>query len=237
VSTGHAHQTREHDDMTPQGGAPDGARQGGGPERPSLKKLLLSCLINLIVPIGGYFLIRPQVDNDTLALGIVLAIPVVRTLWVAVAKRRMDPVGVLAVVGFGAAVLLSLVMGGSSTPIKFNEAMITGVLGAACLVSVLFGKPLHLMLVGGKQQGPVTPETARTSLIITVLIGITLLAHATVHVVFALTMSTGDFLIWSRAVGWAVILLGGGIVYWYVHGKQAKKPAAADGAEAPAQHR
>ncbi|GHH88429.1 hypothetical protein GCM10018793_68070 [Streptomyces sulfonofaciens] len=222
--------------MTPERPQPPGTpgQQTGGPERPSLKKLLISCLINLIVPIGGYFVVRPQVSGDTLALGIVLAIPVLRTLWVAIAKRRMDPVGVLAVVGFGAAVLLSLFMGGDSLPIKFNEAMITGVLGLACLVSVAFKKPLHLMLVnaGGKQQQQqIPPEAVRTSLIITTLIGITCLAHAAVHVVFALTMSTGDFLIWSRTVGWAVILLGGGVVYWYVHGKQ-KSPAASEPREA-----
>ncbi|WP_255955330.1 VC0807 family protein [Streptomyces odontomachi] len=233
-----APQTREYDRMTPEATSP---QQSGSPaERPNLKKLLLSCLINLIVPIGGYFAIHPFVSNDTLALGIVLAIPVLRTLYVMMFKHRVDPIGVLAVVGFGAAVILSLFYGGSSTPIKFNEAMITGIIGIACFVSIGMGKPLHLMMVtaGGKKLEDLPPKAITVSRTVTALIGITCLAHAAVHVVFALTMSTGDFLIYSRTVGWGVILLGGAVVYWYVHGKRTPEDQAqAAGEGQPTTHR
>ncbi|WP_212910040.1 VC0807 family protein [Streptomyces sp. TS71-3] len=194
-----------------------------------MKRLLVSCVVNLLVPVAGYFLVRPHVSSDTLALGLVLAVPVVRTLWVAVARRRIDPVGVLAVAGFGAAVLLSLFLGGDSLPIKFNEAMVTGVLGLACLVSAALRKPLHLMVVNSRGRQEASPETVRTSMVVTTVMGVTCLGHAAVHVVFALTLSTGDFLIWSRLAGWAVILLGGAVVYWYLHGKKPTTATDAPG--------
>jgi hypothetical protein len=193
------------------------------PTPPSLRKLVPSLAVNLVVPVVGYFLLRPHLPNDTVALALVGAIPVLRTVGVLIWRRRVDPIGVLAAVGFGLAVVLSLLWGGDSLPIKFNEAMLTGTLGLACLISAAFKKPLHLLLVGYMNRGAnkqLSPEAARTSLIVTVLIGVTFLLHATSHVILALTLPTGTFLITSRIVGWTIILIGGAVVYWYVHGKK-----------------
>src|ERR671936_715848 len=95
------------------------------PAPPRLRKLLPSLLINLIVPIVGYLVLRPYVPNDTVALAIVGAIPVLRTAIVLIWRRRIDPIGVLAGSGFLLAVAASLVGGGSSLPLKLHEAVLT----------------------------------------------------------------------------------------------------------------
>lgn len=191
--------------------------------RPPVRQLVSSLVVNLVVPVVGYFLLRPHVSGDTLALGLVAAIPVVRTLAVLVWRRRVDLIGVLAAIGLALAVLISLFSGGGSLPIKFNEAMLTGVLGAACLISVAVGKPLHMLLMKPPAGQPLPPQALQTSRFVTLVMGVTFLLHATVHVVFALTLSTGSFLIASRVVGWIVILLGGGVVYLYVQGKKKRR--------------
>jgi len=161
---------------------------------------------------------------------------------------RSGKPGALAAVMLGLAVAVSLLGGGGSLPLKFSEAMLTGVLGVACLVSVAIGKPLHMLVVKGRTNQPLPATAVHTSRVITLIMGVAFLLHAAVHVVFALTLSTGSFLIVSRLVGWAVILVGGGVVYLYVRGRKrlsgvggtaAKGPRsteAGDGGEVPRRH-
>lgn len=202
------------------------------PPRPfDRRRLVASVLVNLLVPVVGYFLLRRYVTSDALALGLVAAIPVVRTLGVLMWRRRVDPIGVLAAIGLGVAVVVSLLSGGSALPLKFSEAMLTGVLGVACLVSVAVGKPLHLLFAKRGASRPLPPQAVHTSRVVTLVMGVAFLLHATVHVVFALTLPTGEYLIASRLVGWAVILSGGGVVYCYVRVTKRRSLARLGGTE------
>ncbi len=191
-------------------------------QRPSARQLAPSLVINFLLPVVGYFLLRPHVSSDTLALGLVLAIPVVRTLFVLIVRRRVDPIGVVAAVVLGLSVAVSLFSGGGSLPLKSSEAIFSGVLGLACLVSVAIGRPLHLLVVKGRIKEPLPPTAVHTSRVVTLIMGGAFLLHSAVHMVFALTLSTGSFLIVSRLVGYAVIAVGLSVVYWYMRVKKRR---------------
>src|SRR5262245_345000 len=105
------------------------------PQRPSLRMLVPSVLINLVAPIVCFFVTPPFLPNDTVALAIASAIPVVRTLYVWAVRKRLEPIGALAAVALILAVALSAVWNGGSLPIKLHEAMLTCLLGLVCLGS------------------------------------------------------------------------------------------------------
>ena len=200
------------------------------PRRPPIVgELVSSLVINMLAPVGGYFLLRPHVSSDTIALAVVTAIPVLRTLGVLIWRRKVDWIGILAAVGLGMGIAVSLFTGGGSLPLKFNEAMVTGVLGLACLVSVAVGKPLHGLMMKSTVKQPLPPQMAVMSRNITLLMGVTFLVHCATQITFALTLPTGQFLIVSRVVGWSVLLVGAGAVYLYV--KRRRKMRRLSGTE------
>jgi hypothetical protein len=134
-------------------------------------------------------------------------------------------------------VAASLVWGGSSLPLKLHEAVLTGTVGLACLISAALGKPLHLVLVnlfarqgktGERTRDDAKPRPSGGSAVVTLMIGTTFLVHAIVHVVLALTLPTSTFLVASRVVGWAIFGLGAALLVWYVHGRKSDRPAASD---------
>jgi hypothetical protein len=183
--------------------------------------MLGGALVSLIVPVVAYFVIRPHVSGDTAALTIAAAIPVARTLWIGLTKHRVDPLGLLGTFGYGVSVAMSLLMGGSSLPVKFVEPVITGVLGLAFLASLTVGRPLLLVLVHrGTPLHALPPRMVRTARVVTAIIGPTLALHAALHITLALTLSTGAFLVWSRVLGWGVLAAGAAVVYLYVRSRR-----------------
>jgi hypothetical protein len=193
------------------------------------RQLVKSVILNLIAPVVVYLLIRPHVPNDTVALALVGAIPVVVTAVVFLRRRRIEPIAMLATIGFVIAVGISLLWGGGSLPLKLHEAVITGACGLACLVSVLIGKPLHLMLVGrllGQAGAPPDDQVQRRSSVMTLIFGCTLVLHTAVHTAVALTLSTSAFLVVSRIS--TVVIYGLGAVTLLLYIRSTRTPAKTD---------
>jgi predicted permease len=94
-----------------------GTRPGsqGHPGRSGLAGLA-SLVINFVVPLFAYYLIHPHVRSSALALALAGAIPVAYTLVMLAVRRRLDPVGVVSVAGFGIGVLVSWASGGNALP-------------------------------------------------------------------------------------------------------------------------
>lgn len=186
-------------------------------------KLLLNLLINALLPLIVYGLLRPVLPSDAAALAVAGAIPAVRTLGLWLWRRRVDWIGAFAVLGFAFALAVTLFLNGNALLLKVHGSMLTGTVGLVLLVSAILGKPLLLPVLqalgrNGTNGSSFFDEPAgmarqkrimsRIS-VTTAVIGLALFADMVAHVILALTLSTTAYLGASRLVTLAV--LGGGL--------------------------
>lgn len=177
--------------------------------------MLPSLVLNAVLPLLVYQLLRSAVGSDVVALGIGAAIPVLVTAVEFVWRRRVDPIGVVAIVAFALVLVVLALTGGDPLILELHDAVLTGPLGLVFLGSVAVRKPLLLvvrrLLAARSTQSPNTLSTAdeRAALsTLTALIGVILLVHALLILVLALTLPIPTFLAVGRPIGWVVIALG-----------------------------
>jgi hypothetical protein len=201
-----------------------------------LRRIGPSLVVSAVVPLVVYTFLRPHVGGDATALLVAAAVPTAFTLGKLAWRRRLDPIGLIAVCGFAVAVLVLVATGGNTVVLKLHEAVVTGPLGLACLASVAIGKPLHqvvLRLVVRRDPALErlrhAPGSRRASNVITVVLGATLVLHALVLLVLALSLPTQMYLEVSRPVGLAVLAVGIGSLFW-VRNHYLGKPATTQGA-------
>jgi hypothetical protein len=215
---------------------PDTRRGAQPPDRQAALRALAglaSLVISFIVPLLSYDLIRPHVGSSAMALALAGAIPVAYTLAILAATRRLNPVGVVGAVSFGIGVLVSWASGGSPLAIELQDPALFGALGIAFLTSVAIGRPLHPVILRMLGRGnPRYTDIAsraerRTSMVITTVLGLTLLAHAAAIAVLALTQSTSTFVALQHPVGLPIFALGVGGLFFYRSRLQARQRAAA----------
>jgi hypothetical protein len=190
-----------------------------------LPRAALTIVLNIVVPFVVYALVRPRVGSDALALAIGASIPVAVTAVGFVVRRRLDPVGVAAILSAAVAFIVLLLTGDNPLALKLQDALITGPLGLVGLVSVLVRRPLleyvRRLTAARGQRAPSALRGAalqHAMSVLTALIGGTLLAHAVLMVVLALTMSTTTFLGVGRAAGW--VLIAAGLLAVFVYRKR-----------------
>jgi hypothetical protein len=215
----------------------EGIRPGAQPpgRQAALRALagLASLVISFVVPLLSYDLIRPHVGSSAMALALAGAIPVAYTLAVLAVRRRLNPVGVVGAVSFGIGVLVSWASGGSTLAIELQDPAVFGALGIAFLVSVAIGRPLHPVILrwlgrGNSRYTDIASRAEhRTSMVITTVLGLTLLAHAVAVAVLALTQSTSTFVALQHPVGLPIFAAGVGGLLLYRNRLQARQRAAA----------
>lgn len=177
---------------------------------------------SIVAPLVTYLLVRPYVPSETVALAIGMAIPVLGTLTLFVLRRRLDPIGCIAVVGFGAALALAALSGGNPLVLKLHDSVITGPLGVLCLGSVAVGRPLLTVVKRavvrrngrGSTQPVDAPAERRVLSALTAAVGTTLVVHAGLILGLALTLPTTTFLAVGRPVGWVVVAAGTALTFW-----------------------
>lgn len=192
------------------------------PERRTITGFAISLVINAVVPVLAYLLIRPHLHSDTIALVIAAGIPVSYTAVILLWRRRLDPIGVIAIAGFGFGLLLLVATGGNELAFKLREDIWTGPAGLACLISVAVRRPLlPLVLRLAARRNPDiaerlhAPGADRIATVSTGVIGVILVIHALVLIVLALTASTATYLALSRPISWAIVGGGlAGLVWW-----------------------
>jgi hypothetical protein len=214
---------------------PPGGGTRPGPQRhPGRSGLtaLASLVINFVVPLLAYYLIRPHVGGSAAALALAGAIPVAYTLVMLAVRRRLDPVGVVSVVGFGIGVLVSWAAGGSTLALELQDPALTGLIGIACLVSVAIRRPLHsviLRLLGrgnARYAGIASRSQGKTSMVTTAIIGLAFLGHAVAVALLALTQPTSTFVALQHPIGLPFFGLGIAALFFYRSRQQARQRAA-----------
>jgi hypothetical protein len=190
-------------------------------------KLLVDLLINGLLPVILYALLRTLFMSDVIALAIAGLVPAVRTIALWLQRRRVDWIGVLSILSIALALIVSQLSGGSALPLKLHSAVIAGVVGLVFIASVVIKKPLLVLLFqifarNNTRLSSVenSPLSHKRLAVITVVIGIALFAKAAIDVILAFTLSTEAFFALSRVVNWAI--LGSGLAFlWLTRGRDS----------------
>jgi hypothetical protein len=197
----------------------------------------------VLVPVATYLILSQALNSDLAALAIAEAIPVGWMLAIGLPRRRVHPLAVVWALVLAVAVVVSIASGGSVLPLKLRRAVITGSLGLAFLGSVLVRRPLLPVAMDGLARAwPRTERLARLlggqtaprrAIVLTAIVGVTLLADATAQVTLALTVSTAVFLAASRLARVAVFAVGLGGCAFYLRwpGSRESGRAASRGPE------
>jgi hypothetical protein len=218
--------------MPSQDTGPDTPRPGWPPwvSPRMLLSLLPSALANVVAPAVAYSQIRPHVASSATALLAAMAIPAVYTLAVFAWRRRVDPLGLLSVAGFGIALAASYLSGGSTLAVELQDPVETGAIGLVCLASIVVRRPLWLMVLrlvarhnAQAARMLADPATRRSATVETAIIGAIFLAHAIPVTILALTVTPGTFVALSRPLGLPLIAAGVAVLIWYRRRSRARR--------------
>jgi hypothetical protein len=109
---------------------------------PSLSRMLPSLLLNILVPIVLYFLIKRYLTtSEVIALSVASLTPLVDIISNLARRRGLDILAIVTLLSTGTG-LLAAVLGGSKEFVLISNGFFTGSLGLACFVSLLLPKPL-----------------------------------------------------------------------------------------------
>jgi hypothetical protein len=161
---------------------------------------------------------------DFAALGGAAAVPAIRTMTHWLWRRRLDWIGVFAVLGFAVEFAVAGLLGGNTFMLKTRAAILTGPLGVVLLLSALIRKPLLVALLqlirpsallqsGALDRLSNDPAARRKVSLAFAILGAVLAVHATIAISLAIVLPAEAFLVASKAVNWTVVGLALGSLW------------------------
>jgi uncharacterized membrane protein len=176
--------------------------------------------VNALAPLGLYELLIRLGVADFAALAGAAAIPAIWTIAHWLWRRRVEWIGLFAVLGFAIELAVAALLGGNSLLLKTHAAVLTGPLGLVLLASAWIGRPLLLPLLqrarpetlarsGALARLSSDPAAKRRLSLATAIIGAVLAVHAAVVIALACALPTASFLLVSKAANW---ILGGAAI-------------------------
>jgi len=97
--------------------------------------------MNAVVPLVVYQVLKSYHYSDLVALSAAGLLPAIGTCFGIIRQRHVDLIGALALVGIGVSIVAVLI-GGDPRILLIRESFLTGALGVACFLSLLFPRPL-----------------------------------------------------------------------------------------------
>lgn len=187
--------------------------------------LVLDLGCNIALPWLAYTLARPHFGEFD-ALLISAAPP---TIWAAIELVRRRRIDALSMIILGGIVLslVAMMMGGSPRLLLVRESIVSGLIGAAFIASLLFGKPLvyHLARATAIRQGDEAggdfdawwqkPPSRILLRNMTLGWGIGLVLEAMVRGVLAWHLAPEDFLLYSPFISYGLVGLMLAWTAWY----------------------
>jgi hypothetical protein len=177
-------------------------------------------LAGLVLPLVAYLIVRALIGSTIGALVITDAIPSAWLLAVGIARRRVDPITALSATTVMIALAAYALTGGDPLAIKLRRGAVTGTIGLAGLASVVFGRPLLLLVAENVAKlNPDRPELAarlaqpdrrRAVTTLTAIIAVTFTIDGAAQIVLALTVPTASFV--ADSTGARIVVLGTGAV-------------------------
>lgn len=168
-----------------------------------LKKYLPSLIFAIILPVIAYLFLKMLGNLDTLALGIATAFPVVHMLWSLIRKKELNPVSLVAIIGFLISLLAVYLTHGNNLAFKLWHPILTAAIGMIFLLSVLLNRPLLELASEG--------ENHRKMLIMTLFMGLVFIFHALSVILLAFFVETTAFVLLSKVIDFSavgVLILG-----------------------------
>jgi len=197
---------------------------------PSPRRRLIRLIAGLALPLLVFFALLGVLGNATGALAITDGIPLVWLLAYGVWRRKIEPVGLIALAVFALALVLSIAFGGSALPLELRRAVFPGTVGLACLISLAVHRPLLVVAVvrARRARGEETdgqsnldsPGARRSLATLTAIIGVTGVADAAAQIILALTLSTTHFVVGARIASYVII--GSGIAVGFLYVRHAR---------------
>ncbi|WP_316742736.1 VC0807 family protein [Streptomyces sp. MK7] len=191
-------------------------------------------LVDVAVPVGGYYLLKDAFGMSTLAaLGWSSVVPALRTGWSAVRERRVNAVAALILFVNVVGLLLSLVAGDPRLMLA-KDSGVSSAIGIGILVSVALGRPMMTegmkpwLLKGDAEREAAwarlvggSAEFRRAEKVFSLVWGVVLLGECVVRVVGAYTLPV-DTMVWLGNV----IMMAAMVIGFLVSGALAAGPMA-----------
>ncbi|MGW0082523.1 VC0807 family protein [Streptomyces sp. NPDC003393] len=195
---------------------------------------LAPLLVDVAVPVGGYYLLKDAFGMSTLAaLGWSSVVPALRTGWSLVRERRVNAFAALILFVNVVGLLLSLVAGDPRLMLA-KDSGVSSAIGIGILVSVALGRPMMTAgmkpwLVKGDAEREAgwarlvagSAEFRRAEKVFSVVWGVVLLGECVVRVVGAYTLPV-DTMVWLGNV----IMVAAMVTGFLVSGALAAGPMA-----------
>ncbi len=104
--------------------------------------LIWDIALNATIPVVCYFLAKRFISPSELtALIFATAFPLLKSAYDLIRRRELDPVAMLVLLGIVTSIL-ALFLGGDPRVLLIRESFFTGAFGVACLISLIFPRPI-----------------------------------------------------------------------------------------------
>lgn len=183
------------------------------PRGPWQESMRFSLVFSLLVPVILAITLRTFYTNDAAIISVAGVVPVIWVLVLYARRRRVDWLGVLAAIAFGAALAASPFAGPSTLPLKIYHPVVTGAVGIVFLISAAARRPmLWLFIRAYNISGPDhverlnNPEVKKRLSFRTAFVGLIFIIESAAHIVLAL-LPTDTYLEFSGVVTVAAALV------------------------------
>lgn len=105
------------------------------------KSIIISILINAILPLITYKILINHIPSSITALIISTTIPIIDNIYHIIKEKKIDIFASLIILGF-IVEIISMLFGGSQKLLLIRQSYITAVIGILFLISMFFPKPM-----------------------------------------------------------------------------------------------
>ena len=220
-----------------------------GIESHALKALSLRTLGPQILTGGVAPFVVYQVGHhfglaDSVALSLSAVPPALSVMASWAVRRRLDPIGVVALISIVAGLSAMAVLNGNEVLFKMRDSVVTGAFGVICLVTLVAPvKPamftMGRALTADADKGSVAdfdalwdePRARRVFTVLTAVWGVALVVESSVRATLIFALSTSAFLAIAPILFWIVL---GSLIYFTVsYGRASRRALPLEGIAAP----
>lgn len=183
-----------------------------------LRRAALRAFVGIGLSVAGYLLARRWLGSDLAALAVAQGIPIAWMLVTGLRRGRVDPIAATAAIVLAAALAVAVLSGSGVAALKLRRAVVSGLVGIACLSSVAVGRPLFpevIALLGRSfprvhrlRSGLPRATSHRNATAITAVFGVTALCDAAAQATLSFTVSTTTFVAVAGLTRLAVVATG-----------------------------
>jgi hypothetical protein len=164
----------------------------------NFKKYLPSLIFAIILPVVAYLMLKNFDGSDTLSLGVASAFPVFHIVWELFAKKTLNPVSLVAIIGFLISLLSVYLTHGNNLAFKLWHPILTAVIGMIFLLSVVFNKPLLELAAQGTYGH-------KKFMILTSFMGLVFAAYSFGVILLAFAVNTTNFVVLSKIIDFTAV--------------------------------